>query len=157
MPNKQNPDDAQNKHHQNPIEALKFEALSAIIIQGQQAAEHRHNDLKEDMRLRFDKVDERLHDNEEYNQIQNGRQADALNKIHALEAESQERKLTCMAAVQVLQKRTKYTRIVKWIDEHPKRAVVLIGGSVVLTQIIVLHAFQNNWLNQLWIIIKEIL
>jgi hypothetical protein len=128
---------------------LKYEGLAALIITGQKEARLRHDDLKGYVEQRFNGVDS-------HNKRQNGSITKAMNDILELQKESDKRKLTCMAAVAVLQKRTKYTGVLKWINEHQRRSAILLFSLILGTQIIVLHAIQNGWLAKIWELIKEI-
>ena len=76
---------------------MKYEGLAALIVTQHEAQEKRHDDFQ-----KF--VDQRFSGLEEHNRKQNGSISKALDKIGTLEKEANERKLTCGAAVEALQK-----------------------------------------------------
>ena len=126
---------------------MKYEGLAALIIEGQRNAEKRHDDFVKVVNSRFDGIDA-------HNTNQNGSIIKAMNNIARLEKESQERKLTCMTAVEALQKKAKYTAWLHWIDKHPKTTVGLVLGIILVSQIVVHVAAINGWVGELINIIK---
>jgi membrane-bound ClpP family serine protease len=128
---------------------MKYEGLAALIVTLERNHARRHEDLKE-----F--VDERFSGLEDHNRKQNGSISEAMEKIRKLEKESQERKLTCGAAVKALQKEVKYTKFVMWIDKNWKASILLLIGALLITQAVVQAAVFNGWFSQLWDIIKGV-
>ena len=130
-------------------EALKFEALASLIIEGNRNAELRHNDLRSEMYRRFDKLDE-------HNAYQNGSIGTAIQEIADLKKESNDRKLTCGAAVEELKRRTRYTGMVKWVNEHQKKFLVLFSISFLGTIWVFTYIVENQLVKQFWDVLKQI-
>lgn len=128
---------------------MKYEGLAALIVTQHEAQEKRHEDF-----MKF--VDQRFTGLEEHNRRQNGSITTAINDIAKLKKESNERKLTCGAAVETLQKEVKYTQFVKWIDQHGKTAAVVFIITLLVTQTIVYAAVSNGWLAKIFDLIKGI-
>lgn len=128
---------------------LKYEGLTALIIQGQENAKDRHEVFVTYVREEFANI--RAH-----NKKQNGAIQENLKYIGELQKESNERKLTCKAAVDVLQSQATYSRFVKWIDEHGRLSVLILFFIFVFSETLIVIAIQNNWLKNIWDIIKGI-
>lgn len=133
----------------NELKEMKYEGLAALIVTLEENHERRHKDFKEFVDNRFTGI-------EEHNRKQNGSIAEAMKKIGELEREANERKLTCGAAVQTLQREVKYTKMVLWIDKHWKGALFILVGVLLVTQGIVHAAVAGGWLSKIWELIKGI-
>jgi len=66
-----------------------------------------------------------------------------------IEKEQQERALTCKAAVEVLQEKTRYVRVVEWIDRHPKTFIISVVLIIILSQTFVHVAVEQKWIGKL--------
>jgi hypothetical protein len=128
---------------------LKYEGLAALIVEGQEHAKQRHEEFVTFIDFRFKGL-------EEHNKRQNGSIGKAMEDISELQKESNERKLTCMTAVEVLQKKTRYASILKWVDDHPKRSTLIFFILVVGLQSLVLRAHEQGWLGKLWEFIVKV-
>ena len=128
---------------------MKYDGLAALIVTLEDNHERRHTEFKE-----F--IDQRFSGLEEHNRKQNGSISEAIGSIGKLEDESNERKLTCGAAVKALQKEVKYTKLVMWIDRRWKLAISLAIGVLLITQMVVHAAVANGWLSKIFDLIKGI-
>ncbi len=131
------------------VNELKYEGLTSLIIQGQKNEKERHVAFKEFVNHRFNEIDA-------HNEKQNGNIATAMKNIAELEKESDRRELTCMPVVAELKKRTKYTKSVAWINNHQRRSAILAFSSVVGIWVLLFEAYNNQWLMQIWELIKTI-
>ena len=82
------------------IEAMKYEALATLITTQHEETKRRQNAFEKFIDFRFKGL-------ETHNKNQNGSITRAINKIEALEKESQRRGLTCMKTVDVLENEAK--------------------------------------------------
>lgn len=114
---------------------LKYEGMTALVID-------RIEDLKEFSKTRFDSL-------EAYNQKQNGNINKAIDRISNLEKESEERKLTCKAAVEILQKETKYAKFVHWIDNHRIATLLIFLGITIVSSLLVDLIQDFDWVFKL--------
>jgi len=120
-------------------EEMKYEALAALIGTHHEENKTRINDLKEFMGERFNQLDA-------HNTRQNGSIAKAITRVEALERESQERKLTCMKAVRVLEDRSEkdehedrtLKQSLRWIVNNKKKTLILFIVFV-LTTVLAVH------------------
>jgi len=129
------------------VNELKYEGLASLIIQGQQNELLRHTEFKEFVDHRFKGI-------EAHNTKQNGSITDALKAIADIKKESDERKLTCMVAVEALQKKAKYTKLLWWVDNHPTKSIISFVMLLLVAQAIVHVSVANGWLGQLIGLIK---
>jgi len=118
------------KKERDIVSELKYEGLASLIIEGQKQARERHDDFKE-----F--VDRRFTDLDKHNEKQNG----IIGEIDA--------RLGCV------EEDKKYTRIMKWVDKHPKRAVIVVVGSWITVSSVVTYAIGVGALPKLWEIIVK--
>ena len=113
---------------------LKYEGLVALMLGVEERIEkrstERHNDLKEAMDIRFRGL-------EAHNERQNG----AIMKIKD--------------RVEVLEEERKYTRIMKWVDKHPKRSAFILLTSWIAISSIVTYAIGVGALPKLWELIVK--
>jgi hypothetical protein len=107
---------------------LKYEGMAALVID-------RINDLKDYSKGRFDSL-------ESYNMRQNGNLSEAVERIERLEQECHERKFTCKAAVEVLQKETRYAKFLNWIDNHRTASILLLLG-VIFGAVVIVDVVQD--------------
>jgi membrane-bound ClpP family serine protease len=102
--------------------------MAALVID-------RINDLKDYSKGRFDSL-------ESYNMRQNDNLSKAVERIERLEQESHERKFTCKAAVEVLQKETRYAKFLHWIDNHRTASILLLLG-VIFGVVVIVDVVQD--------------
>ena len=111
---------------------LKYEGLASIILTGQEHAKERHDDFKV-----F--VDHRFTGLEKHNEKQNGKINKTMDRVDKLEQGNQ------------------YTKLLKWVDIHPRRSIILVLSSWFLVSTIVTNAVVNNWMPRLWeLIVKAV-
>lgn len=113
------------------IQEMKYEGLTALIIEGQEHAKERHDDFKEFIDHRFTGL-------EKYNEKQNGSIQKTKDRVLVLEQGS------------------RYTKLLKWIDTHPKRSIVIILSIGVVLSGTVMHAVAEGWIPELWRLIIKI-
>lgn len=118
------------KKERDIVSELKYEGLASLIIEGQKQARERHDDFK-------DFVDRRFEGLEDHNKKQNG----IIGEIDA--------RLACV------EEDRKYTRIMKWVDKHPKRTVFLVVGSWIAISSIVTYAIGVGALPKLWEVLTK--
>lgn len=131
------------------IQELKYEGLAALIVQGQKTAERQHDEFVSFVDHRFNAIDK-------HNKDQNHTTSKAIARIGELEKEIHTRKLTCMSAVEILQKKTKYVGLLEWINKNQKKSA--IGGLLLMlaTFSIILRAHEHGWSSQVLEYIKLI-
>ena len=132
----------------NASKEMKYEGLAALIIEGQRHAKERHDDF-----VKF--VDHRFTGLEEHNKRQNGAINENLKAIADLQRESNERKLTCGAAVEILKAETKYAKFVHWIDKHGVISGLLFFGMLLVSAGIIDLFSQKGWLGTIWHLITK--
>jgi hypothetical protein len=118
------------KKERDIVSELKYEGLASIIIEGQRQARERHDDFK-------DFVDRRFVGLEQHNEKQNGIIKETIERVDHLEEDR------------------KYTKIMKWVDKHPKRSVLIIVGSWIAISSIVTYAIGVGALPKLWELIVK--
>ena len=104
---------------------MKYEGLASIILTGQEHAKERHDDFKE-----F--VDHRFSGLEDHNEKQNGSIQKTMDRVNVLERGNQ------------------YVRLLKWVDIHPRRSIIVTLASFFIVSTIVTNAVVNNWMPRLW-------
>ena len=114
------------------VQEMKYEGLTALIIEGQRHAKERHENFE-----KF--IDHRFTGLENYNKKQNGSIQKTMEKVN------------------VLEQGNKYTKFLKWIDKHPKRAIAITLSTVVLLAGMVMHAVMEGWLPKFWELIVKII
>lgn len=126
---------------QQKIDELKYEGLAALIQTNKEQEEARW-DLFFNSFTEFKvNLKEDITELKNYNKTQNGRQATMMGKIAELESESQKRKLTCMRAVEVLEKKAEDEKEEKKKDTEKKLskrqwiALFVVSVTVGLTAI----------------------
>ena len=124
------------------IESLKYEGLASLIITQHKEIQQRIGDMQKFIDFRFTGI-------EEHNKKQNGAISQAVQEIAELKKESDERRLTCMMAVHTLQEKSKYTKLLWWIDKHPKMSVTIVFAIFLLSQFIVYVSVMNGWLGKM--------
>jgi len=118
---------------------MRYEALAELIGLHHEENKTRIEDLKGFMGERFNHLDA-------HNKRQNGSITKAIQRIEYLEKESQERKLTCMKAVEILEKRARtHDRDNKdarqellWVIRNKKKAL-FIFILFVLAAVLLVH------------------
>lgn len=119
------------------VSELKYEGLASLIIEGQKQARERDEDIRRRQDDFIGMVDRRFEGLEKHNVKQNG----IIGEIDA--------RLACV------EEDKKYTRIMKWIDKHPKRAVVIVVGSWISISSVVTYAIGVGALPKLWELIVK--
>ena len=123
-------------------EGLKYEGLVALMI----GMEER---IKKDSKERLDEfkvfADHRFTKLDEHNEWQNGSMHKMSERIHKAEHRIDE-----------VSNGNKYVRLLKWIDTHPRRSIVMIIGAWTIASIAVTNAVCNNWLPRLWEVVINI-
>lgn len=119
----------------NENEGLKYEGLVALMLgvedRIEKRSKDRHDEFREFVDHRFTKLDQ-------HNEKQNGTIKNTIDRVHNLEHG------------------TKYVKLLKWVDTHPKRSIILIVLSWFITSIAVTNAVCNNWLPRIWDLIIKI-
>jgi len=123
-------------------EEMKFESLAQLISTHHEENKTRLKDFKDFMDQRFTGL-------ENHNRKQNGTINKTLERVADIEKEQQERALTCKAAVEVLQEKTRYVRVVEWIDRHPKTFIISVVLIIILSQTFVHVAVEQKWIGKL--------
>ena len=104
------------KLEKEEAKSLTYSGLASLIIdQGENDKEWRE-DFNNKLAEFKDETKDSLKEVKDYNEKQNGRQADMLKKIYDLEEESLKRGLTCKLAVEEMQKVSKEKKVEKKED-----------------------------------------
>ena len=123
-------------------EELKYEGLIALMIGMEERidkkADQRMVDFREFVDHRFTKVDD-------HNAWQNGSMHKMAERVHKLEHKTDE-----------IGRGNNYVRLLKWIDTHPRKSIVLIIGTWSAASLLVTNAVCNHWMPRLWDLILNV-
>lgn len=127
----------EHKKERNIVSELKYEGLASLIIEGQKQARERDVDIRKRQDDFVAMVDRRFEGLEKHNERQNGIIRETVNRVSCIEEDK------------------KYTRILKWVDKHPKRSIMVIVGSWIAISSVVTYAIGVGALPKLWELITK--
>lgn len=116
---------------------LKYEGLASLIIEGQKQARERDVDIRKRQDDFVAMVDRRFEGLEKHNERQNGIIRETVNRVSCIEEDK------------------KYTRILKWVDKHPKRSIMVIVGAWIAISSVVTYTIGVGALPKLWELITK--